>query len=94
MVTLPRGCDVISTSEFFGKRVALKPALPLTMFEQLVAKLGMSYLDERFSTLPDRPPVQVGNAVLGDHVVDVGASGKHSRAVPPIAARCATRFLA
>src|SRR5208283_2889141 len=69
------------SSHFCCADVALKPALLLAVLVQLVMKLGMSNLDERLGPLADGAPVQVGDAVFGDHVVHIAAGGEHARAM-------------
>src|SRR5271165_4879579 len=61
--------------------IALKPALPLAIFVQLVVKLGMSNLNKGLSPLANVTTVQVGDSVLGDHVVHVAACSEHARAM-------------
>src|ERR1035437_307263 len=47
---------------------------------EIGAELRVGYLDERFDTLAQGLAVQVGDAVLGDDVVDVAARGDHAGA--------------
>src|SRR5208283_5747916 len=68
-------------SHFHCIRVALEPALTLAVVKQFIMKLGMSYLNQRLSPLADRAPMQVGDTVLGDDVVHVGARRQHARAM-------------
>ena len=50
--------------------------------EQLAAEVGVRDADERHRALPDVLAPQVGDAVLGDDVVDVAAARDDARALP------------
>ena len=69
------------SSHFCCTDVALKPALVLAVFVQLVMKLGMSNLDERLGALADGLAVQLSDAVFGDHVVHIAAGSEDPRAM-------------
>src|SRR5271157_4718884 len=47
---------------------------------ELGAEFRIGYLDERFDALAEGLAVQIGDAVLGDDVVDVAARGDHAGA--------------
>ena len=80
-MTLPRGCDDIVTLALRFVSVALEPALLFAVFLQLVAKLGMSDLDERLGALAYGAPMQIGHTVFRDNVMHIPASGQHAGAM-------------
>src|SRR6185369_4085538 len=64
----------LTTLKLSGEQVATVPGRG----EQLGPEIGMGDADQRFGALADVPPPEVGDAVFGDHVVDVTAAGDHA----------------
>src|ERR1700674_2295983 len=56
----------------------LQPFGLFTILIQLIPELGMSYLDECFSSLSNRLAVQIGNTALGDHIANQSTRCDHT----------------